>query len=264
MTNDKYGGYYRLEAEFYDKQYASRDRRDLEFFITYSREAQGRTLELGCGTGRVLVPTAVAGCEITGLDLSPYMLAKCREKLSRQPENVQKRVKLIEGNMIEFRTGEMYPLVTMPFRPFQHLLEVDEQKACLRCVNRHLVAGGILVLDLFNTYPPATYDPKYWAEQVIEGDFRLEDGRVFHRNSRIADFHRDRQYNDCEIIYYVTNTDGAQQRLVQSFPMRYFYRYEVQHLLELCGYKVITIFGDYNRSPYSNDSPEMIFIAAKI
>ena len=112
----------------------------LDFFVQYSQKANGRTLELGCGTGRILLPVAQAGCEITGLDLSPYMLAKCREKLKSQTKEVQSRVKLIQGDMTDFTTGEQYALVTIPFRAFQHLIPVSEQKACLNCVHRHLAA----------------------------------------------------------------------------------------------------------------------------
>ena len=53
------------------------------------------------------------------------------------------------------------------------------------------------------------------------------------------------------------------ERLVQSFPMRYFYRYEVEHLLTLSGFRIVDLFGDFDRSAFSTDSPEMIFIAEK-
>jgi len=46
--------------------------------------------------------------------------------------------------------------------------------------------------------------------------------------------------------------------------MRYFFRYEMEHLLELCGFRVAELFGDYDRSPFSVDSPEMIFVSEKV
>jgi len=66
----RYGGYeeYDFIAGFYDPVYENRVTRDIDFFIEYSKKASGRTLELGCGTGRILIPTAASGCEITGLD----------------------------------------------------------------------------------------------------------------------------------------------------------------------------------------------------
>jgi SAM-dependent methyltransferase len=265
MTASRYG--YESQAfvaELYDVVNARRNPKDLNFFINYARQAQGKVLELGCGTGRVLIPTAVAGCAITGLDISSHMLGKCREKLAVQPPEVRERVNLVQANMADFNTAELYPLVTIPFRPFQHLITVPEQKSCLKCVNQHLLPRGWLVLDLANCYPPAMYDPRYWAEQEIQRDLPLADGSRLRFATRIADFHRHLQYNDFELVYYVTQPDGSTERFVQAYPWRYFFRYEVEHLLELCGFRVVDLFGDHDGSAYSNDSPEMIFVAEKI
>ena len=126
----RYGGYEEQDfiAGFYDSIYEHRVTWDIEFYIEYSKKAGGRTLELGCGTGRILIPVALSGYEITGLDHSPYMLKRCQEKLDKQPKEVQERVRLIQGDMTNFDTGETYSLVTVPLRTFQHLISVEEQK----------------------------------------------------------------------------------------------------------------------------------------
>lgn len=260
------GGYELQEfiSEYYDVTYSRRSDKDVNFFIDYSRKSGGRTLELGCGTGRILIPTTIAGYDITGLDLSIYMLNKCREKLAQQSTEVQKHTKLIQGNMTNFQTGETYTLVTIPFRPFQHLISVAEQKACLKCIHKHLKLNGLLIIDVFNPNP-AYLVPK--SESGIEKEdipeTKLPNGSKFRRTSRLTGFHREQQYNDVELIYYVTHPDGKTERLVQAFPMRYYYRYEIEHLLELCQFKVVDLFGDFDKSAFSNDSPEMIFIATK-
>lgn len=263
----RYGGYDELEfiAGFYDVAYERIRPKDINFYIDYAMEAGGRTLELACGTGMVLVPIAVSGYEITGLDLSPYMLRKCQEKLDRQPKDVQKRVKLVQGNMTGFATGETYSLVIIPFRSFQHLMTIDEQKDCLNCVKQHLSPHGKLIIDIFHPRPDRLVpNPKYTNELEDLPETELPDGRKLRRTNMTAGFHRDQQYNDIEIIYYITHPDGRKERLVQSFPMRYFYKYEMEHLLALCGFRVADLFGDFDRSVFSNDSPEMIFIAEKI
>lgn len=264
----RFGGYEDQEfiAEFYDSEYEHlrSKSKDVDFYADCSKGTGGRTLELGCGTGRVLIPTAISGCQITGLDLSPYMLMKCREKLDEQATEVQQRVKLIQGNMTDFKTGETYSLVTMPFRPFQHLIDVEEQEDCLNCVKRHLAPDGLFVFDLFNPFPPRLVDnPEYTVEREDLPETELPDGRKLRRTNRTAAFHRDQQYNDIELIYYLTHLDGRQERLVQSFPMRYFFRYEMEHLLSLSGFRVVELFGSFDRSAFSNDSPEMIFVAEK-
>lgn len=261
----RYGGYeeYEFIAGLYDPIYEHRAIKDIDLFIDYSRKSNGRTLELGCGTGRVLIPTAISGCEITGLDHSPYMLRTCQEKLDKQPIEVQNRVRLIQGNMTSFHTGETYSLVTVPLRTFQHLTTVEEQQSCLGCINKNLTPHGLLVIDIFNPSLPKLYDPKYIEEQEDFPEIQLPDGRTLRRTIRIAAFHRDRQCNDTEFIYYVSYPDGRTERLVQTFPFRYFFRYEFEHLLTLCGFRVIDLFGDFDRAEYSGDSPEMIFVAEK-
>jgi SAM-dependent methyltransferase len=265
MTS-QHGGYELLEfiAEYYDTSYNRRINIDVEFFVDYAQASGGRTLELACGTGRVLIPTAIAGCEITGLDLSSFMLQKCREKLAGQPEAIQKRVKLVQGDMTKFSTGEKYALITLPFRPFQHLIAVAEQKACLGCIHKHLEPRGKLVFDVFNPNPLRLVpNPTYTKEVEDLPETALPDGRKIRRASRMAAFHREQQYNDVELIYYVNYPNGRNERLVQSFPMRYFFRYEMEHLLELCGFKVVELFGNFDKSPFDTDSTEMIFVAQK-
>jgi hypothetical protein len=67
-----------------------------------------------------------------------------------------------------------------------------------------------------------------------------------------------------ELIYYVTHPDGRQERLVDSFPMRYFFRYEVEHLLARAGFEIVHLFADYDRSPYGSKAPgELIFVATR-
>jgi len=266
MTS-QHGGYELQDfiAEYYDATYNRRISKDVNFYIAYSKKANGRMLELGCGTGRVLIPTAAAGCQITGLDLSQFMLAKCREKLAQQPEDVQKRAKLIQGNMTDFKTGEKYSLVTLPFRPFQNLITAGQQKACLTCIHKHLEPCGLVVIDVFNPNPIRLMpNPKYMEEMEDLPETLLPDGRKLRRANRIAGHHREQQYNDFELIYYISYPDGRAERLVESFPMRYYYRYEMEHLLELCRFKVIDLFGDFDRSAFTGDSPEMIFVAEKI
>jgi len=256
------GGYEPFIAEYYDAVPAYATRRDVPFYVDLARVAGG-VLELGCGTGRVLIPTACAGVRVVGLDRSEDMLRKCREKLAQESRDVQERVRLVEGDMVEFDLGETFALVTIPFRPFQHLVTVEEELGCLRCVNRHLVPGGKLVFDVFNpnlrmltceTPSPEAQDTPMAA---------MADGRTFRRASRFVAHHHSLQTNDVELIYYVTHPDGRTERLVYAFPFRYFFRYEVEHLLARCGFRVAELCGDYDGSPFGDDSREMIFIAEK-
>lgn len=250
-------------AEFYDFIPLYAQRPDIDFYIDFARSTKGKILELGCGTGRILIPAAAAGCEIVGLDNSEAMLAKCREKLKSQPEEVQERVTIIHGNMISFELKETFKLTTIPFRGFQHLIAVDDQLSCLQCVYRHLTKGGKLIFDFFQPDPRRIYDPAFTKESEDTPEVALPDGRKFRRCNRTIAFHRAEQYNEIELIHYVTYPNRQTERLVQTFPLRYFFRYEVEHLLAQCGFRIVKLYGNYDKSPLRDNSPDMIFIAEK-
>ena len=111
----------------------------------------GEVLELGCGrTGRILIRAAEAGATITGLDQAGFMLERCRSKLRGIDSEVLKRVTLVEADMTNFTLDRLYALATVPFRPLQHLVSVEEQLRFLTCVHRHLEPGGRLALDVFH------------------------------------------------------------------------------------------------------------------
>ncbi len=142
--------------ELYDAIYADRD--DIGFWQALAADANGPVLELGCGTGRVLLPLARAGLEITGLDFSAAMLARCRARLGAEPPEVRGRVRLVEADMTSFDLGRRFAAITCPFGGFQQLRTVEQQLACLDRCREHLLPGGTLVLDLPNPDPaPAAY-----------------------------------------------------------------------------------------------------------
>ena len=256
---------YAFVAELYDFVVPYATRGDVEFFVEESRAANGPVLEVGCGTGRVLIPTARAGIPIFGLDNSAAMLKRCRAKLEEEPAEVRARVELREGDMRDVTLGQRFALVTIPFRPFQHLLTVDDQLACLTSIHRHLEPGGRLILDLFN--PSLDYLANRPIGEVLpEGPpVDLPDGRRLERHFCITAQDRFTQVNDIELIYDVTESDGRKRRALHTFRMRYLFRYEAEHLLARAGFAVDQLYAGYDRSPYGSTYPgELIFVARKV
>ena len=260
------GGYeeYAFIADLYDYVVPYRERPDVDFYVQAALTSGGPVLEVGCGTGRVLIPTAQAGLEIVGLDLSEHMLAVCRERLAREPQAVQARVKLVQIDMRTFDLGRTFPLVTIPFRPFQHLLTVDDQLACLAAIHRHLEPGGRMVFDLFNPSIDALARADLGEERGEEPEFTAPDGRRVIRRHRFAARDRFNQINQTELIYHVTHPDGRRERLVHAFPMRYLFRFEAEHLLARAGFTVEHLYGGFDRRAYGSTYPgELIFVARK-
>src|SRR5450631_181250 len=149
--------YERVMARTYDPVYGVvRDPSgDVAFYVEQARESGGPVLELGCGTGRILIPTAQCGLSCVGLDASSEMLAVLRDK------NPPKNVELVNGRMETFDLGDRrFQLVTAPFRAMQHLLDVEAQLETLENVRRHLASGGAFVFDVF--------DPKLDRMAILE------------------------------------------------------------------------------------------------
>jgi len=256
---------YAFVADLYDYVTPYRSRPDVAFFVEAAREAGGPVLELGCGTGRVLIPTARAGIEIVGLDRSPQMLAVCRQHLRDEPDSVQNKVQLVQADMRDFELGRRFTLATFPFRPFQHLLTVEDELSCLATVHRHLVDGGHLVLDLFNPSLEALATRPLGEEYGEEPEFSTPDGRRVIRRHKTVAHDRLTQVGRFELIHDVTHPDGRQERLVQAFSLRYLFRFEAEHLLVRAGFEIEHLYADYDKAPYGSKYPgELLFVARRI
>jgi len=261
--NEKKVLYDSFIADYYDTSPLLVKRtQDVAFYCRAARKYSDPVLELGCGTGRITMAIAEAGYRITGLDISERMLERAAEKRGRLRREAQERVHLVQGDMTKFELGEKFRTIVIPFRPFQHLLEVQEQMDCLHCVHRHLAHSGHLILDVFQTDPDRMHDVVYQREALL-AEYDLPGGRHVELSERVAAFHRALQRNDVEMIFRVTHADGKQERLVMAWTLRYFFRYEVEHLLARCGFRVEEECGDFEGKRIEDDSPEMIFVAGR-
>jgi SAM-dependent methyltransferase len=248
-------------AAIYDAVHAGRD--DIGFWRAMAAAADGPALELGCGTGRVLLPLARAGFEVTGLDFSAAMLQRCRARIEAEPSEVRERVRLVEADMTAFEVGRRFASIICPFAGFQQLRTVDQQLACLERCRAHLLPQGRLVLDLPNPDPaPAEYAREGPADleatqQVVD----WTDGRRIRWWMSVIGYDRSLQCNECEVTYEIVEAGGATRRMTESISLRYTFRYELEHLLVRAGFRLVALYGDYDRSPFGDASPAMIVVA---
>jgi SAM-dependent methyltransferase len=248
-------------AAIYDAIYAGTD--DAGLWRTVAAEADGPILELGCGTGRVLLPLARAGFEVTGLDLSPVMLQRCRDKLRSEPPEVRERVRLVAADMTSFDLGRRYAAIVCPFAGFQQLTTVEQQLACLARCRAHLLPSGRLVLDLPNPDPaPAAYA----REGTGDGEDTAQlvdwtEGRRIRWWMTVVGYDRLQQRNDCEVTYEIVDASGSTRRMTETIALRYTFRYELEHLLFRAGFRLVALYGDYDRSAFAGASPALIVAA---
>jgi SAM-dependent methyltransferase len=248
-------------AAVYDAIYGDRD--DAGFWWAAATAANGPLLELGCGTGRVLLPLARAGFEITGLDSSAAMLRRCSAKLQVESREVRDRVRLVAADMTAFDLGRRFAAIICPFAGFQQLRRVDQQLACLDRCRMHLIPHGRLVLDLPNPDPaPAEYARDEPADgEATAQEVAWADGRRIRWWMTVTGYDRLQQVNECEVTYEIVAADGAVRRVTETLSLRYTFRYELEHLLVRAGFRVVVLYGDYDCSPFADGSPALIAVA---
>jgi len=119
---------------------------DIGFYVDLALRSGGPVLEIGVGSGRIAVPTALAGIEVVGIDISEGMLDLAWAKAL--PHRVPLR--LLQADMRRLPDLGTFPLVTVPFRAFLHLRDDAERLAVLRSLRERLRPGGTLAFDVFH------------------------------------------------------------------------------------------------------------------
>jgi SAM-dependent methyltransferase len=232
--------YERVLAQSYDAVYrVARDPSgDVDFYVEQARRFGGPVLELGCGTGRILLPTAKTGVECVGLDASPEMLAVLASK------SPSENVKVVEGRVEDFELGEgRFQLITAPFRVMQHMLDVETQLAMLNNVRRHLAPGGVFVFDVF--------DPKLDQMAILEqpevpGVAFEYDGHEMRRYESVA---RDLRTQVMTVRFRLAGGPESLQG-TSELKMRWYYRYELEHLLARAGFGKLEFLGNFQNTPW--------------
>ena len=235
---------------------------DISFWIEEGRASGGPVLELGCGTGRVAVPIAQAGVPIVGLDNSARMLRTARAK-ARRLELSADLLRFVHGDMRTFRLKRKFNLVIIPFRSFLLLLSVAEQRQALATIKDHLAPDGKLI---FSAFVPdldlLTGDP-----ETPTHDYQVTDPATGHR---LAVWHQNHYDNFNQIVNARTIIERLDQqgKVISStwrdYQLRYLNRFEALHLLEASGYRVLDVYGGFDRAPLDESSTEMVWVATPI
>ena len=251
-------------ARYYD-QYFVGLAGEQDFYVQQALECDGAVLELGCGTGRILIPTANAGVEICGLECAPQMLAQLEQRKATLSATLARRIELIQADMRDFSLDRKFQLITIPYRTFQHVLDPADQEKVLHCVYEHLVDGGRLA---FNIVDPQRLMGSYWQgnASALCHDTDFLDEASGHRvvvwyNRR---FDPELQLMEQELIFEAVEKEGKViERYHGLLTFRYTFQFEMQYLLELCGFKTEALYGDFFGGNF-NGSGEQIWLVSKI
>jgi len=253
---------YRATANFYDLDQRNVVQDDIPFYIERAKRIQGDVLELACGTGRVLLPMAQAGINVWGLDLSKEMLDQLDPKKSRLDQNVKDRIHTIHGDMSNFDLERKFSLIIIPFRGFQALTTNEQQKSSLQIIHRHLVDDGLFIIDVFRPY--AQLDESWMLQDEIE-DWTYSDlntGINVKRTNKRTKIDVEKQIIYPELIYYITDQNGKEERIVEPLALKYYYEEQLRELLLSNGFEIVEEMGYYDGRSIK-DGPELIYVCKK-
>ncbi|MGY8827414.1 MAG: class I SAM-dependent methyltransferase [Candidatus Latescibacterota bacterium] len=236
-------------ARFYDAYFTGVDG-ESEFYVDEALDVDGPVLELGCGTGRILLPIARAGVEIVGVDISDELLQILHGKLAAEDPSLYKRVELVEADMGGMDLERRFAAAFIPYRTFQHLLDPLDQQRALRCIGEHLEDEGRLV---FNTFDPLAELARDGFKTPLCLDVDFIDAQTGHRVSVYYSRHADPEVQilEQELIFEEFTQDGQSLgRQVSLLQLRWTPQGEMRYLLERCGFAVEALYGDFFGGPY--------------
>lgn len=252
--DERRSDYNQTVARYYDGAYATLASLgpDVDFYAALAVESGGPVLELGCGTGRVLLEIARRGIACAGADSSEAMLRVLREKPGAE------KLELQCAPMQQFDFGRRrFGFVFSAFRAFQHLYDIEEQLACLACVRRQLAPGGRFAFDVFC---PRLERTALRSEPERE-DLRFQEGA--DTIVRFVKVERDlpAQLMQLHMRFERRRHGETVSSETEHINMRWFHRYELEHLMFRAGFSHVEIHGDFDRSPVGPESPAYVVVA---
>lgn len=239
-------------AKYYDCQPMAFD--DIPFYKKQIPSPNCSILELGCGTGRVLLPLVGSCGYIHGIDHSAEMLSICHTKLENAKIPFQKaNVEL--GDISDFDLGRKFDLIIAPFRVMQNLDADEEVEGMFQCIKKHLKPGGTCILNVFKPLSDPDTLRATWCRQteMFNWEFKTETGRITSHDIRPR-MDLERMVIYPELIYRLYEGEKLVDEAVLKIAMRCYYPDQFIQLIESHEFTMTGRWGGYSGETYGEGS----------
>ncbi len=229
---------------------------DVDVHVGFARRFGGPVLELACGSGRLLAPLAQAGFVTTGVDSSPAMLERARQRLAGMPAT---QATLIEQRLEALDLRRQFRTIILGLDGLGLLIKRDDQVRALKAVRQHATHDGRLILDVANGNLRGAVEP---PEELLHDMTRpdADSGRPITkfvlRRPRPAD-----QLDELMFFYDEQDERGFLRRTMVELRLRWFTRFELELLLQSAGWQVDELYGNYDLDPYGATSDRLLVVA---
>lgn len=250
----KENNYPQYFAQFYDTIYTKlRDDKDKNYFLKKIKQTSGPVLEIGAGTGRIFISALKQGADIYAVDISQSMINILKSKLAAKYHN-----RLFIQDACTLNMNKKFDLIIAPFRVFSHFIKIADQLKALNAIAKHLNTGGHFIFDVFR--PHLGIIAKGIKHKIdFEGEY-MEGKKL----KRIVSVKPDvlNQINHVT-MQFIWQEDNVTKNKDWYFPMRYYFRYELEHLIARSSLNLINILGDYDGNKLNDESADFIMVCKK-
>jgi SAM-dependent methyltransferase len=237
-------------SDLYDLEYAHDY--DLPFWRSLAGREGGPIVEWGAGTGRLAIPLAEAGFDVTGVELSGRMVERGREK--------SEAVEWVRGDMRSAKLGRRYGLAVCAFNSFLCLLSVDDALQFLRNARAHLQPGGLLGIEVSAFSPEELVDPPDGPRLQHDFTRELPGGRLVR--SSVSRYDAASQLLAMRLFYELYGASGElDDTRAHDLTIRVTGRDELGLMLRLAGFEVEAVYGGFEGEPFEAGSDHLIVLA---
>jgi|SRR5579859_802233 len=237
---------YDLEDEGYDADYHLTEQ--------WARSLGGPLLDLGCGTGRMALRMAALGYQVTGVDITPEMIARARQKAAAQALSIE----WVVADARTFQLQQQFPFIYMLENVFQFFLMRADQEAMLARVREHLLPAGCFLFETRNPSPHNLFEvhhpdpPKYTLP---------DGGRLVTTEEQYYDPMTQIQHYTRHLTF--SHPGGQQVEKTLRTALRYVFPQEMEALLFYNRLQIRACYGNWQQEPLTAASPAMIYVCQR-
>ena len=227
---------------------------DIPFYVKMAETYGEPVLELACGTGRIAIPLARKGWQITGLDPTESMLTEAK----RKAVSADVTIEWFQGDCRDFALGKKFNMIFFPFNSIAVLHDLEDISGCFNCVRKHLKKHGRFIIDIFNPRfdiltrnPDERFPVTEYPDPAGNGQVVVTESNVYDCATQIS-----------HIKWYYKFGD-APEEIIEDLNLRIFFPQELDALLQFHGLEIDAKYGDFDETPFVSDSQKQLVVCRK-
>ncbi len=229
---------------------------ELPLLVKWVEKSGGTIIDIACGTGRVTIPLAKRGYDLIGVDVHKGMLDEAKKK------SADHSIQWIEQDCTNFQLEMKSRLIFSVGNSFQHFLTNEAQDGLLSSVNKHLEMDGVFI---FGTRFPSADEllqpstEEYWRTYTDQDTGDIVDVYT------ISNYDSLNQIQHYTTIRKYKNIDGEFVKEKRTnISLRYVYPKEMERMLKMHGFEIVSVYRDWDENPLTNESYQMIYVCRKV